>query len=178
MFYMNTDSMTILTTPRLILRQLTLDDVDPLHAVIGDPLAMRFYPEPYSRQGTVEWIQRNLDRYRELGFGLWAIVRRTDGLLIGDCGLTIQMVDEQPEEEVGYHVLRSCWGQGFAAEAATAVRDYQFNVRQKERVISWMAPDNLASRRVAEKVGMTFEKWSTNRFGGAMAVYALKGGER
>jgi [ribosomal protein S5]-alanine N-acetyltransferase len=166
--------MTILTTPRLILRQFTLEDVNALHAVLGDPLAMRYYPAPFSRQETAEWIQRNLDRYREHGFGLWAMVRKSDGQLIGDCGLTVQMVDGQPEEEIGYHVLRSLWGQGYAFEAAAAVRDYQFNDRKKQRVISWMAPDNLASRRVAEKVGMVFEKWSTNRLGGAMVVYSMR----
>jgi RimJ/RimL family protein N-acetyltransferase len=165
--------MTILTSPRLLLREFTLADVDALHLVLGDSVTMRYYPEPFGRQQAAEWIQRNLDRYRELGFGLWAIVRRADGELIGDCGLTVQQVDGQPEEEIGYHVLRSLWGQGLACEAAAAVRDYQFNIRKKERVISWMTPDNLASRRVAEKLGLRFEKWSTNRYGGAMVVYAL-----
>jgi RimJ/RimL family protein N-acetyltransferase len=166
--------MTILTTPRLTLRQFTLDDVHALHAVLGDSLTMRYYPAPFLPQDTAAWIQRNLDRYRDFGFGLWAMIRKEDGELIGDCGLTVQTVDGQPEEEIGYHVLRSLWGQGFALEAAAAVRDYQFNIRHKERVISWMAPDNLASRRVAEKLGMQFEKWSTNHFGGAMVVYAVK----
>jgi RimJ/RimL family protein N-acetyltransferase len=164
----------IIKTDRLTLRALTLADVDALHAVLGDPVAMRFYPAPFSRRETQEWIERNLQRYQELGFGLWALIRANDDRLIGDCGLTIQQVDGQPEEEIGYHVLRECWGQGYAAEAAAAVRDHQFQVRGKDRVISWMSPDNLASRRVAEKVGMHFEKWSTNRHGGAMVVYHMK----
>jgi RimJ/RimL family protein N-acetyltransferase len=83
------------------------------------------------------------------------------------------MVDGVAEEEIGYHIHRGCWGQGFASEAAAAVRDYQFNVRGKRRVISWMSPEHLASRRVAEKNGMHFEKWSVNRFGGPMVVYAM-----
>lgn len=160
-------------TPRLALRPLTLDDTDALLAVLGDPVAMVHYPAPYTREMTVGWIEWSLRNYAKYGFGLWAVIGKEDGRLIGDCGITVQQIDGVGREEIGYHILRELWKRGYATEAAAGVRDYGFGTLGLKHLISWMGVDNLASRRVAERIGMTFEKQTVNRFGGAQVVYGI-----
>ena len=113
-------------TSRLILREFAPDDADALALVLSDPETMRFYPGSVDRAGVEQWIARNLRRYQENGHGFWAMVLKSNGELIGDCGLTVQDVDGQNEIEIGYHVRRDLWGQGLATEAARACRDFGF----------------------------------------------------
>lgn len=152
------ESMQILETSRLILREYRRDDADALARVLSDPETMRFYPAPYDRAGVEDWIARSLRRYAEHGHGLWAMVLKASGEMIGDCGLTVQNVDGADEIEIGYHVRRDLWGQGLATEAAWACRDFGFARLPVERLISLIRPENLPSRRVAEKNGMTVWK--------------------
>jgi len=147
--------MQILETTRVVLREFRRDDADALARVISDPETMRFYPAPYDRKGVEDWIARNLQRYAKDGHGLWAMTLKGSGELIGDCGLTVQNVDGADEVEIGYHVRRDLWGKGFATEAARACRDFGFARLPVERLISLIRPENLPSRRVAEKNGMT-----------------------
>jgi RimJ/RimL family protein N-acetyltransferase len=149
---------TILETPRLVLREFATHDVDALAAVISDPETMRYYPAPFDRDGVEEWIERNRRRYETDGFGLWGMVLKSSGELVGDCGLMRQDVDSVLEVEIGYHVRRDLWGQGLATEAARACRDYGFARLQVDRLISLIRPENLLSRRVAEKNGMKIVK--------------------
>jgi ribosomal-protein-alanine N-acetyltransferase len=164
--------MQILDTPRLILRELCPDDADALAGVLSDPETMRFYPAPLDRTGVEEWIARNLRRYAKDGHGLWAMVLKSNGELIGDCGLTVQGVDRADEIEIGYHVRRDYWGQGLATEAARACRDFGFARLPVDRLISLIRPENLPSRRVAEKNGMTI--WNeVMRAGLPYLVYSI-----
>lgn len=160
-------------TPRLELREMTFDDLDVLHEVLSDPIAMKHYPSPFDRDMTRGWIEWSLRNYAEHGFGLWAMVHREDDRVIGDCGLTIQNVNGVGELEIGYHLLRSYWKQGLATEAAIACRDHAFDELGRTRVISWMGPENVASRRVAERVGMHLEGEARNRYGDIQVVYSM-----
>lgn len=150
--------MQILETSRILLREFSPGDADALARVLSDPETMRFYPAHFDRSGVEEWITRNCRRYAEFGHGLWAMVLKSSGEMIGDCGLTIQVVDGEKEIEIGYHVRRDFWGQGLATEAAVACRDYGFGRLHAERLISLIRPENMPSRRVAEKNGMTIWK--------------------
>ncbi|MHC5040465.1 MAG: GNAT family N-acetyltransferase [Planctomycetota bacterium] len=165
--------MAVIETERLRLRELTLEDLPSLHRVLSDPVAMRHYPKPFSEEDSRGWIRWNLDNYREHGFGLWAVIRKAEGDLIGDCGLTYQRIDGVQELEVGYHILREAWCRGYATEGATACRDFAFEVLRATRLVSWMKPANTASWRVAEKIGMRFEKSTTDRLGKDHVVYSL-----
>ena len=167
-----TDTPQILDTPRLILRELSPYDTDALGGVLSDPESMRFYPAPLDRPGVEEWIARNLRRYARDGHGLWAMVLKESGDLIGDCGLTVQPVDTTDEIEIGYHIRRDYWGQGLATEAACACRDYGFARLPVDHIISIIHPENLPSRRVAEKNGMTIWK-QTIRKGIPHLVYKI-----
>ena len=170
---MQDSTAAVLETRRLILRELTPEDRDDLHLVLGDPIAMQYYPRPFDLQMTLQWIEWNLRNYAELGFGLWAVILKSDRRLIGDCGLTIQQVDGVGELEIGYHISRDHWNRGLATEAAHACRHHAFSTLCRNRVISWMHPDNVPSRRVAEKVGMTFEKHSRDKHDRPALVYSM-----
>jgi len=142
----------------LQLREFAESDVDALQAVLGDPVAMQYYPAPFDRQGVEAWITKNRDRYQRDGYGLWAMLLKDTGELIGDCGCTVQEVEGRNEVEVGYHVRRDLWGKGYATEAARACMGYAFAKIGTERVISIIRPENVQSKRVAEKNGLTCEK--------------------
>jgi RimJ/RimL family protein N-acetyltransferase len=119
---------------------------------------MRYYPVPFDRAAVADWIQRNRTRYANDGHGLWAMILKSTRELIGDCGLVRQNVDAVDEIEIGYHVRRDLWSRGYATEAARACRDFGFANLGVDRLISLIRPENLASRRVAEKNGMTISK--------------------
>jgi ribosomal-protein-alanine N-acetyltransferase len=161
----------VVRTDRLILRELTLDDVDSLFEVLGDPVAMEHYPAPRTRAETAAWIQWALASYERNGFGLWAVERATDGKFLGDCGPMLQPVEGASVPEIGYHIVRREWGRGYATEAAVACRDLVLGRLGFERVVSIVAPENLASRRVAEKVHRTMREFVWEISGRPMCLY-------
>jgi [ribosomal protein S5]-alanine N-acetyltransferase len=155
--------MRMIETARLLLRKFVMEDGDALARVLSDPETMRFYPSPFDRAGVVDWIERNKLRYDNDGHGLWAMVLRSTNDLVDDCGLTVQVVDGDREVEIGHHVRRDLWGQGLAPEAALACREYGFRQLKIGRLISLIRPENLPSRRVAEKIDMKLWKKVTWR---------------
>jgi [ribosomal protein S5]-alanine N-acetyltransferase len=169
--------MTILQTPRLHLREFTAQDADALALVLSDPETMRYYPAPYDRAGVEQWIERNRQRYRDDGVGLWAMELKSPNTqtqeLIGDCGIILQHVEGERLHEIGYHLRRDFWGQGLATEAAVACRDWAFAHLKTDRLISLIRPENLPSRRVAERVGMTIWK-EVNWRGFQHLVYSIE----
>ncbi len=165
--------MPVITTSRLQLRQLTMDDVESLSGIFLDPEAMLFYPSTRNLEETKASIQNNLANYMNWGQGFWAVQFRDTGEFAGQCGLIYQMVEEVRELEIAYLFLRKYWNQGLATEAATACRDYAFDTLGAKRVVSLIDPGNVASRRVAEKVGMHLTneiiKWNK-----PVLVYAME----
>ncbi|BAL89968.1 putative GCN5-related N-acetyltransferase [Actinoplanes missouriensis 431] len=152
-------------TGRLAFAEMTAADLDDMAALLGDPEIMRFYPHPKSRAESLAWIELNRTRYRRDGFGLWTIRDRDTGAFVGDCGLTVQEIDGVPEVEVGYHVRTELQGRGYAAEAAGACRDHAVRTLGVRRLIAIIDPANIASQRVAEKIGLRHEKDSWYRDG-------------
>ncbi|QQS47565.1 MAG: GNAT family N-acetyltransferase [Acidobacteriota bacterium] len=161
----------ILETQRLILRELEPADADAIAEIICDADTMKYFPAPYSRSDVDQWLERNFERYRTDGHGLWAVMLKSDGSVIGDCGLTWQDVDGVRELEVGYHFNKRYWGHGYATEAAKACMEYAFNRLGHNRIISLIRPENVASARVAERNGLEVEK-QTIRAGLAHDVYS------
>jgi ribosomal-protein-alanine N-acetyltransferase len=148
----------VLKTERLMLREFACSDADALEAILGDPVAMQYYPAPYDRAGIDDWIRRNLARYRDAGFGIWAILLKDSGELIGDCGCYVREVEGNFEFELGWHVRRDLWGRGYATEAAKHCIEYAFSRLDAKRIIALVRPENLSSCRVAEKNGMSREQ--------------------
>jgi RimJ/RimL family protein N-acetyltransferase len=152
--------MLILKTNRLIVRQFRLSDAEAMNRVFGDAAVMRFGDGPQSPEWVYDWLSRCFENYRQRsGLGVWAVVEKGSAETMGYCGLFFfPDVGGQPETELGYRLARSYWGRGYATEAARAVRDYAFNTLRLPRLIALIDPQNVASIRVAEKLGMTYEK--------------------
>ena len=168
----------MIETARLILRPMRTEDTDALLAIFADPKAMAaFAVAPFDRAQMDRWVRRNLEHQARYGYGLFAVILKANGLLIGDCGLEQIDVDGARAAELGYDFRSDHWNQGFATEAATAVRDYAFGTLALPRLVSMIRRGNHASRRVAEKVGMSLDAEIT-RHGQPYWRYALHRGER
>ncbi|SFL77065.1 Protein N-acetyltransferase, RimJ/RimL family [Paenibacillus sp. 1_12] len=150
--------MMILETPRLYLRHYINEDIDALYHLFSDPETMQFYPSPFSFQQTEQWIQRNIARYDKDGFGLWAVCLKDTHVCIGDCGLIKQQINGKTEIEVGYHISKQHWSKGYASEAALACKEYGFYQVGLSKLVSIIDPRNMASIRVAEKIGFSKEE--------------------
>jgi ribosomal-protein-alanine N-acetyltransferase len=142
----------VLETRRLILRKFVPPDADALARVVSDPEPMRYYPVRFDRAGVEAWVARNVRRYEAEGYGRWAMDLKTTGEMIGDCGSTQQEVDGEPLLEIGYHLRHDMCGQGLATEGARACRDYGFQQLKADFLISLIRPENVPSRRVAERM--------------------------
>ncbi len=148
----------ILETERLFLREMTMDDFDALYAVLSDAEIMQHYPYTFDEERVRSWIERNMDRYKDDGFGLWAVCLKDTGEMIGDCGLTLQNIDGQMLPEIGYHIRRDQQRKGYAKEAAAAVRDWAFQNTEYPALYSYCKYTNVGSFKTAESIGMHFEK--------------------
>lgn len=154
----NNSEDAVIETQRLLLREMTPDDAPALLKVFADAEAMRHYPAAFDEarmQASVTWNRRS---YEPRGHGLWSMVLRATGEVVGDCGLVRQQVEGVEEVEVGYHVRRDLWGQGLATEAALGCLRYGFTTLNCRRLVSLIHPLNMPSRRVAEKIGMTLQR--------------------
>ena len=152
--------MVLLNTERLFLRHFHILDREPMLRVFGDAEVMRFGSGAQSREWVEGWLRGCLERYHQTwGFGQYAVVERSSRKVIGYCGLSyFPDLDGQAEIEIGYRLARAAWGQGYATEAARAVRDLAFQTLGIQRLIAMIDPANIASIRVAEKIGMHYEK--------------------
>jgi RimJ/RimL family protein N-acetyltransferase len=150
----------ILETNRLLLRRLVPEDLDDLWALYCNPAITKYIPDaPRSRQETLdelEWHMNGHPKFPELG--LWATIYKESGKLIGRCGLLPWTIDGRQEVEVAYTIAQEFWGQGLATEAAQAILEYGFTILRLPRLVCLIDPDNIASQRVADKIGMRLEK--------------------
>ncbi len=145
---------TVIETPRLRLREMTREDLGFLAEMLGDAEVMRYYPQPLDCAGAEAWLVRQLERYERDGFGFWLVEVATSGEPVGQVGLLRQTVDGETHREVAYMIHRRFWRNGFATEAARAVRDHAFEVLGLDEVVSFIRPENLPSQRVAHRLGM------------------------
>ena len=164
---------TILETERLMLREMTDEDYDALQKVISDPETMKFYPKPYDEQGVWKWIRWCQASYEKRGFGLWAVVLKKTGEMIGDCGVSMQMIDDELKPEIGYHLRKDYHRQGIGKEMTQAVRDYFFTHFDYDEVYSYMDKDNTPSYKTAEANGMTYQHLYTTQDGHITRVYRI-----
>ena len=144
----------IFETPRLFLREMTQADYSALAAILQDAQTMYAYEGAMNDSETLDWLDRQLTRYREHGFGLWAVVLKENGGMIGDAGLTWQDVEGERVPEIGYHLNRAWWGRGYAIEAAAACKQYAFDTLGFDEVFSIIRDSNLPSINVAIRNGM------------------------
>ena len=147
--------MIVIETPRLQLREMTPADRQALCRTLQDSKVMYAYNGSFSDEEVDEWLERQLARYRQYGYGLWAVVLKATGEMIGQCGLTLQQWNGREMLETGYLFQRSHWHQGYATEAARACMDYAFGTLNSPIVCSIIRDNNLPSQQVALRNGMT-----------------------
>lgn len=163
----------MMETNRLILREYTMDDFDELYKIISDPETMQYYPTPYDEAGTNRWLEWSIQNYREHGFGWWAVVSKETGELMGDCGITLQDINGEVLPEIGYHLDKKFWRQGYGTEAALAVRDWAFENTEYSHLYSYMTQKNVGSYGVAEAIGMKrIDEYFEEKYGD-MYVYVI-----
>lgn len=145
----------ILETKRLVLREMTQDDLPALCRTLQDEKAMYAYEHAFSDAEAQAWLDRQLGRCRRDGFGLWAVILKETGRFIGQCGITWQDAGGIQVPEIGYLLERAYWHHGYATEAAVACRDYAFHTLGMERVYSIIRDTNIPSQNVAKRNGMS-----------------------
>lgn len=145
---------TILETERLLLREMTCSDMGALREILQDPRVMYAYNGPFDEQECAVWLQKQLRRYEEFGFGLWAVLLKETGRMIGQCGITMQEYKGKMVPEVGYLFAYSFWHQGYATEAARACREYGVKTLGFPVIYSIIRDTNEASQKVAIRNGM------------------------
>lgn len=144
----------VLETERLFLRHLEQRDFDDVCKLLQDPAVMYAYEGAFSDQEVQEWLDRQFRRYQNDGFGLWGVVEKSSGELIGQCGITYQDYDGKQIPEVGYLLRKEFWHKGYAIEVAIACREYAFHVLNFNEVYSIIRDTNIASQNVALRNGM------------------------
>ena len=163
----------IIETERLILREYTWDDFSDLYEILSCPITMSYYPKPYDEEGTKRWINWCINSYKNEGFGLWAVCLKDSNKFIGDCGLSIQNIDGEKLPEIGYHINKNYWKNGYAKEAANAVKKWAFENTKFKTLYSYMNKENVASYKTAESIDMKIIKEYQDEFE-TLLVYCIK----
>lgn len=144
----------ILETARLQLREMNLADIKSLSSILQDEKVMYAYNGSFSEEETMAWMQKQFQRYKEFGFGLWAVCLKGTNEMIGQCGITMQEYKNVQVPEIGYLFAYKYWHKGYATEAAIACREYGFNTLHFDTLYSIIRDTNLASQNVALRNGM------------------------
>jgi ribosomal-protein-alanine N-acetyltransferase len=171
--------MSPLETPRLLLRPFTRDDAADHARIYAKPEVTRFLARgPFLGEAAAQRsraaLELFIDHWREHGFGVWAVIDRATGALIGQCGL--KYLPESPEVEILYALDTPYWGRGIATEAAAAALRHGFESTSLERIVAVAMPEHRGSHRVMQKIGMTYEGL-VEVYGGIRAVlYAISRG--
>ena len=166
---------TILTTKRLILREMTQADLPALAAILRDRETMYAYEGAFTQEETQAWLTRQLARYETDGFGLWAVCLKKTGEMIGQAGVTMQPVEDEQVPEIGYLFNRAHWHKGYAAEAAIACKRYAFEVLGFSEIYSIIRDTNIASMNVAIRNGMTVRRRFVKHYRGVDMPHFLFG---
>jgi len=163
----------ILETNRLILREYKIEDFNDIKKVLSDKENMKFYNIEFDDNMVKYWIDKQIERYRIFNFGVWAIVLKDTNEVIGDCGISMQVIDNIIRPEIGYHIRRDLHNLGIAKEACIAVRDYCFINLSFNEIYSYMDKDNIASCNTALSYGAHHVKDYIDKDGNNTSYYML-----
>lgn len=159
-------TILMIGTDRLYLREMNEADFPALCKILLDKDVMYAYEGAFSEAEARAWLDRQLKNYAELGFGLWAVINRATGEMLGQCGLTMQAYNGGSVLEIGYLFQKAFWGMGYATEAAIACKEYAFNSLNATEVYSIIRDSNTASQNVAKRNGMTVADTFVKRYRG------------
>lgn len=167
----------MIETERLILREMNHDDYSSLCKMLQNPRVMVAYEHAFSEEEVQAWLEKQITRYHEDGFGLWAVILKENNEMIGQCGLTLQFIESEQVREIGYLFQEEYWHQGYAIEAAMAVKRYGFDVLNCNEIYSIIRDTNHASIKVAQRNGMKKRKSFVKHYYGMDMlhdVYSIK----
>jgi RimJ/RimL family protein N-acetyltransferase len=146
----------MLETDRIILRPMKKEDVEPIFAMRSDADVMRFIRAPAIKRGEAEnWINLVSSRWADEKIGFCSVIEKQSGKFLGWCGLW--RLPETDEIEVGYAIAKEFWRKGYAVEAAEALLKYGFEKLNLNKIVAVAFPENKASQRVMEKLGMSYD---------------------
>ena len=157
-------------TQRLAFRPITDEDHDALARIISDPENEK---HPADEEMVWRWIRWCKSSYEKDGFGLWAVLLKETGEMIGIGGISMQIIDDEWKPEVGYHLRKDYHHQGLGLEMAKGARDYGFSHLGFGELYSYMDEDNVASYKTAEANGMTYLHLYTTKAGAVCRVYRI-----
>ncbi|BCA86137.1 acetyltransferase [Enterococcus saigonensis] len=160
-------------TKRLILRPWQKGEAFALSQFLQDERVMYAYEGAFSDEEVIAWLNWNLKLYQEKGYGLFAMVCKKDGKIIGECGLTNQVVNGKTYLEIGYHLVYDAWKKGYATEAAQAVKEYAFNTLGATTVVSIVRDTNIASMNVAIRNQMVVKERFIKNYRNVMMPHYL-----
>jgi len=143
----------ILTTERMLLRQLTQNDFSDLCEMLYDPDVMCAWEHTFTEMQVQEWIDRQFERYERTGVGVWAAIEKETNVMVGQFGLVWADIEGETVLELVYMLKKKHWGKGFAIEGAKGCLDYAFGKMGVDKVYAPIRPENLSSRKVAENLG-------------------------
>ena len=162
-----------LETERLILRWFRETDLADLYRMTSDPEVMRFLGDgkPVDEMLTWRHMATYMGHWYFRGFGIWAVEEKSSGRVVGRIGFMDPV--GWPGFELGWTLARDCWGKGYATEGAQRALEYAFTEMDRDHVIILIAPDNVASIRVAERLGEKIEG-NTNIMDRDVFIYGIK----
>jgi [ribosomal protein S5]-alanine N-acetyltransferase len=171
--------MVIIETERLILREFTPEDAAENYRIYHNPENMEFMGNPPpSIEAEREQINLHIDNYyQKFGFGLWATILKENNRLLGRCGLLYQSIEGKQELEISYLIDKPYWGRGLVTEGSREIVRLGFEKFNFPRIIAIIHPQNSASIRVAEKIGMKYERDVNYKQFGRVAKYILTAGD-
>lgn len=165
----------ILETVRLVLRKISVDDYQDIANILQDSEVMYAWEHAFSDCEVVGWINENIMRYDRDGYSYWAVVEKTSGQLVGVCGLLAESVGNEEYVGIGYIFNKAFWHQGLALESAKACKDYAFHTLKITELTAQIRPNNIKSRSVAEKLGMSVIKKFNRLYRGKQVPHLLYG---
>lgn len=170
----------LLETKRLYLRKMKQSDFSSLCKILQDKDVMYAYEHAFDDDEVQEWLDRQIKRYKDYGFGLWAVILKETDEMIGQCGLSMQNCSSRQVLEVGYLFQKTFWHKGYASEAAIACKEYAFEILNADEVFSIIRDTNIASQNVAKRNGMAVtDKFIKHYYGVDMPhlVFSTKKGD-
>ena len=144
----------ILQTDRLVLRKIKTDDYKEVCGILQDIEVMYAWEHAFTDNEVIGWINENIDRYQRDGFSYFAAINKADGTFVGVAGIIKEKVNGKEYIGLGYIFNKTFWKQGLAFEVVNACKKYALEVLQVKELTAQIRPDNISSRKLAEKLGM------------------------
>ena len=164
-----------LETPRLILRKIRINDYQDVSKILQDIEVMYAWEHAFSDQEVIDWINENIMRYDRDGYSYWAVTEKSSGQLVGVCGIIAVNADNENYVGIGYIFNKAFWHQGLAFESANACKNYAICTLKISELTAQIRPENLSSRNLAEKLGMSVIKHFSRFYRGKQVSHLLYG---